>query len=1160
MKVVTLAVLSFALLFSRAAVGQTVAGSITGLVQDSSGAAVPEVAVTVTDIDRSVVLRGTSNESGFYSVSPVPPGRYRIEAEKAGFRRFVIENFPIATQQKAGVDIRLDVGAVTESITVSTSAQIIEATSATLSGVVENKRIIDLPLNGRNVFTLAALTPGVFGWQPASGSGGVGEGFESIGRFTVNGGRDSSNAIMMDGVPVTVNSNTANMNANTAVPTIEGVEEFRIQTNSYSAEYGRSGGGILTIATKTGTNALRGSLFEFLRNSKMDANNFFANASNRPLGVFQRNEFGGSVGGPVVIPGLYKGQNKTFFFTAFEGRRQRSAVNTFYNLPTALQRAGDFSQTFNAQGQLRVIYDPFSTAPDPERPGQFIRTAFPGNRIPANRLDPVAVEAQKFYGPAPNLPGLPFTGQSNYLMQGKFRANVNRGTAKVDHNLDDHQRFFVRYSVFDNQNAQPVAWDSPGCPDGSCFANAEMQNNAAFDYTNVLTPNSVFNVRYGFARSILNRQSNYLGFQPSALGLPGSVEQGASLLAFPEFTVEEMTMPGLLHHWNFRSANMSHTFIGTYSRVMSSHNVKTGAEFRSNLVNHSQAPWSMNYTFDRQMTSGPDPRAVSAATGFGYASFLLGAGASGSVVNGIRPALENKSFGVYLQDDWRVSRKLTLNLGLRWDFETGLTERYNRYAAFDPNIRNPLSDATGLDLRGGYVFPNTPEGAAAGLAGRNLRSIQLGNIAPRVGIAYEFARGTVVRTGYGIFYTMAPYGANNYGTAPFRASTPWVASLDGITPYNLLRDPFPGGILQPEGSANGLLAAPGQGVGAPVPNTLRTPYNQQWNFTISKQVGSTMALEVGYAGNKGTHLPLTWQMDQLREDQIRPDAGLLDLVPNPFHGIIPVGPLSAPTVQRGQLLTPYPQYPGVSFSGLSHGNSNFHALQAKMEKRFSQGSTAVVAYTWSKLISDGGDNSWASAAGRNAYCRACDRSISPYNQPSRLVASFTYELPFGRGKSLGSNWNPVLNATLGNWQFNGIFTLNSGLPLQINNPVNTSFSFGGNQRPDATGISPHLENPTIQRWFDTSAFTIARNYTFGNMGRVHPTLKTDRVENFDLSVFKNFRITERHSFQFRAEAFNLANHPVFGAPGTTVGAGNFGVVTTQANSPRQLQMALKFLF
>lgn len=1134
--------------------GQTVAGSISGLVTDSSGAAISDAAVVVRDKDRNVVFRGNSNESGFYLVSPVPPGQYRIEAERAGFRRFVIETFPIATQQKAGLDIRLEVGAVTESITVASSAQLIETTTATLSGVVENRRIIDLPLNGRNVYGLAALTPGVYGWQPAQGNGGVGEGFESVGRFTVNGGRDSSNAIMMDGVPVSVNANTANMNANTAVPTIEGVEEFRIQTNSYSAEYGRSGGGVLTLATKSGTNEFHGSLFEFLRNSKMDANNYFANASNRSLGTFQRNEFGGSAGGPILIPKIFNGRNKSFFFSAFEGRRQRSAANSFYTLPTDLQMAGDFSQTLNAQGQQRIIYDPASTAPDPARPGQFLRTAFTGNRIPPNRIDPVAANAQKFYGPRPNLPGLAFTGQNNFFFQGKSRSDVNRGTAKFDHNLNDKQRMFARYTVFDNQSKQPEVWEGPGCPDGACFANAERQQNAAVDYTNTLSASSILNFRYGFARSILNRQSNFLGFRPSGLGLPANVEQGAEILAFPEFSVEEMTMPGLLHHWNFRSANMSHTGIATFSKVLSSHNLKTGMEFRSNLINHSQAPWSMNYSFNRGMTAGPDARLVNTVAGFGYASFLLGTGSGGSVVNGIRPALESKSFGFYLQDDWKVNRKLTVNLGLRWDFETGLTERYDRYAAFDPDVRNPLSDLTGLDLRGGYIFPND------GISGRNLRSAQLGNVAPRVGIAYEIVRGTVIRTGYGVFYTMAPYGANNYPTAPFRASTPWLNSLDGVTPYNLLRNPYPDGILQPEGSKNGLLAALGQGVGAPVQDTLRTPYNQQWNFTISQQMGQALAVEIGYAGNKGTNLPLSWQYDQLRPEQISPSAGLLDLVPNPFYNIIPVGVLSTPTVQRGQLLTPFPQYPGVSYNAVSQGNSNFHALQAKVEKRFRQGSTIVVAYTWSKLISDGGDNAWASAASRDNYCRACDRSISPYNQPHRFVTSATYELPIGRGKPIGDLWNPVLRAVIGDWQLNGIFTLNSGLPVQINNPTNNSFSFGGGQRPDSTGKDAVLADPTIGRWFDTAAFSIAPNYTFGTMGRVHPNLKADRVENLDLSIFKNFRIGERYSVQFRAESFNLANHPVFGGPANTVGAGNFGTVTSQANPPRQMQMALKFLF
>lgn len=1126
---------------------QTFTGSISGIVTDPSGAGISGTEVTVTDLERNTTLKSTSNESGFYLVSPVPPGKYRISAEKTGFRKFVVDKFPISTQQKASVDIVLQIGQISESVTVSGSAQLLEANTSTLSSVIENKKIIDLPMNGRNVFTLAALSPGVYGMSPASSSGGIGEGFESAGRFTVNGGRDSSNAVLLDGVPVTMNSNTANMNAVSGVPTIEGIEEFRIQTNAFSAEYGRSGGGVLTLVTKSGTNNFHGSLFEFLRNSKLDSNNYFANAAGRPLGSFKRNEFGGSLGGPIV-------KNKTFFFGAYEGRRQRSANNSFFSLPTDDQMAGDFSKTLGSNGQMRVIYDPATTAPDPSRPGQFLRSPFSGNRIPQNRIDPVAQNTQKYYTARPNVPGQPFTGQQNFFFQGVAPVNVDRGTMKVDHQLTDKQRMFVRYSIFNNNNSQPTFWEGPGCPDGGCYSNAERQQNWGLDYNYTLNPTTVLSIRYGFARSILDRASNYLGFRPSTLGLPTSVEQGADILAFPQFGITEMTAPGLQHHWNFRSANQAHTLIGNLTKIMGNHSLKIGAEGRLNLINHMQAPWQMAFNFDTGMTQGPDPRVATAAGGYGYASFLLGAGSGGQVVNGIRPALSNKSYGLFLQDDWKISRKLTLNLGVRWDFETGLTERYNRFGVFDPSVRSPLSDQVGLQLSGGWLFPDN------GLGRRTLRDIEWNNVAPRVGIAYQATSKTVIRTGYGIFFLAAPFGAQHYPTPPFSATTPWLNSLDGITPYNYLSNPFPNGVLSPEGSKNGLLAAPGQGLSSPIPSEMVTPYNQQWNFTIQQDLGKNLLLEVAYAGNKGTKLPIGVQMDQLRPEQMNASGGLLDLVPNPFFGTVPVGVLSQPTVQRGQLLTPYAQYPGVGYSATTQGNTNYHALQAKLEKRFSSGTSFMVSYSFAKTMSDGGDNAWLSSGYRNNYCISCDRSLSPYDQTHRLVANFTYELPFGRGKKFGSQWNSILNGALGQWQINGIGTINSGLPLQVTAQQNLSFSFGGGQRPDSTGINARLDNPTVGQWFDTKQFTQAAPYTFGNLGRMHPSLRTDRVENFDLSIFKNFQIKESIKVQFRAESFNMANHPIFGTPNTTFGDANFGRVTSQGNSPRQTQLALKILF
>jgi hypothetical protein len=1128
-----------------AAYAQTVAGEISGLVTDSTGAVIPHVVIEVTDLDRNVSLSTLSNDAGFYVVKPLPPGRYRITASLAGFQRYVLGPFPIATQQKASLNIPLEVGEVTESVTVTGKEQLLQTTTSTLSGVVENRRIIDLPLNGRNVYSLAALTPGVFPRLPADGVDG--EGFHLISSFTVNGGRDVSNAILMDGVPVTMNTNLSNRNGGSALPTVEGVEEFRIQTNAYSADYGRSGGGVLTIATKSGTNEFHGSAFDFLRNNRMDANNFFANRSGQELGTFQRNEFGGSIGGPIV-------KNKIFFFETYEGRRQRSQNLAQFTLPTEQQMAGDFSNTLAANGQLRVIYDPFSAKPDPNRPGEFIRTAFAGNRIPMSLMDPVALKVQSYYGAKPNSPGLPNTGRNNFIFQGGIPNNANRNTAKVDLQLTPNQRMFVRHTIFDVVSSQPQYWEGPGCPDGGCFTNNEAQNNAALDYSNTLNPTTVLSVRYGFARSILDRGSWYQGFRPSQLGLPANVEAGADLLVFPEFAIEEMTAPGLRHHWNFRSANMSHSLVGSVSRVAGSHNLNIGGEARAHLVNHMQASWQQIYNFNRQMTAGPDPRRVSATAGFGYASFLLGTGTGGNNTNGIRPAVESKSFGLYLQDDWKVNRKLTLNLGVRWDFETGVTERWDRFAVFDPHVRSPLAEPSGLDLRGGWLFPGPDIG------GRSLKGVEWDKIAPRIGLAYQIVPSTVIRAGYGIFYEGASFGATNYGTAPFRASTPWVASVDGVTPNDLLRNPFPDGVLQPEGAAGGLLAANGLGVGSPIPDTLTHPYGQQWNLTVAHEFGGQSVIEVAYAGNKGTRLPLSPQMNQLDSSLISPDAGLLQLVPNPLYGLVPVGALSQPMVQRGQLLRPFPQYPGVGYASANWGNSNYHAFQAKLEKRFSGGSTVVVAYTYSKLISDGGDNGWTSAGFRDYYCRACDKSLSPYDQRHRLVTSFTYELPFGRGKQYGGGWNRVADAVLGQWQINGIATINSGLPLQIATSGNTSFSFGGGQRPDSTGRDARLDNPALERWFDTSAFVLPAPYTFGNMGRVHPTLRADRTENFDFSIFKNFRIKERVSLQFRAEWFNAMNHPIFNAPNATVGSSTFGVVTGQDNRPRQTQLALKVLF
>lgn len=499
---------------------QTSTASISGIVTDPTGAVVAGAAITVTDVARNINYRGTSNSTGVYSVSELPPSAYRITAELEGFRTFEVTSVSLSTQQKATLNIVLELGQVTEKVSVTGQGLLLETSSSALSAVVENKRILDLPLNGRNIYSLTALVPGVFFVRQMTG---VSDSF-TANRFIVNGGQESTSDIMVDGVTATVSHNIANIPAVSAIPSVEGIQEFRIQTNAYSAEYGRSGGGLVTMVTKSGTNSLHGSAFEFLRNSKLDANNFFANRSGNPLRTFQRNQFGGSIGGPVRLPKLLDGRNRTFFFSNYEGQRQRNARFAQHTVPTLAERQGDFSQTRTAPGALRVIYDPFSTTADPARPGRFLRTPFAGNRIPSNRLDTVALRAQEYY-PQPNSPGTPVTNQFNFTALKSFPEFQDRIEFKVDHNFSSASRMFGRFTFMDSVYSGPRFWDNPAEPAHAGAMN-QLLANAALDYTRTFGVSAVLNLRYGLGRVSGNRVpwsttfSGHDGFQASSLGLP----------------------------------------------------------------------------------------------------------------------------------------------------------------------------------------------------------------------------------------------------------------------------------------------------------------------------------------------------------------------------------------------------------------------------------------------------------------------------------------------------------------------------------------------------------------------------------------------------------------------------------------------------------------
>ncbi|MBI1787121.1 MAG: TonB-dependent receptor [Acidobacteria bacterium] len=877
---------------------QTSKALISGIVTDASGAAITNAKITITDVQRNQDYHTETNPSGVYRVIELTPSVYRVTAEAAGFRMYVLESLPLSTQQNASVNIKLEIGAVSERVQVTATGPLLEASSATLSSVVENKKIIDLPLNNRNIYSLLKLVPGITPSTPNSES----DFFTSTIRFSINGGKESLNDIQLDGVTAMVQSDIQGIYGASAIPSVEGIQEFRVQTNSYTAEYGRSGGGQVTMLTKSGSNEFHGSAFEFLRNSAMDAKSFFLNRTNGRKASFQQHQYGVSTGGPIK-------KDKTFFFALYEKRLVKSGSFAQFTVPTPQQLQGDFSNTRNANGTVRTIFDPFTTRPNPDRPGTFLRTPFAGNRIPAAMMDPVALNAVKLW-PAQNQPGSLNANQNNLAIQKVPRSPTDRVDFKIDHNLSENRRMFVRYNRFKQATAAADFWDNGAAPsDGIMYWGS---HNAAADYTQTIGAGTVLNLRFGLSLFDAWRPAFTYGYDVTKLGLPAALQEvtlrtGAPRI--PRFDVQDFTSIGPNNGSTYQSNNVSYTAVGNLTKISGKHSMKFGAEWRTFGLGFAQFGSSpANFSFTRAMTQGPDPRVAGA--GDGLASFLLGAGTSGAATHRIKPADLSRYYAVYAQDDYKVNSKLTVNVGLRWEIEAANTERYDQQTVMDPFAKNPLSDKTGLDLRGIYLFA----GENQTLGRRGVRDAEH-KFNPRIGLAYQMNPKTVIRTGYGIFYGVPKFAATDRWTgAPYASTTPWLSTLDGINPANLLRNPFPQGYVLPVGRSLGAMSGVGFALGSAWATEMKTPYNQQWNFTIQRHLSKDMMIEVAYAGNKGTHNELAQgDMGQLPPSLLTPANRLLDLVPNPFFGLIDSSSvMGQATVQRGRLLRgQYSQFTSV---------------------------------------------------------------------------------------------------------------------------------------------------------------------------------------------------------------------------------------------------------
>lgn len=1141
--------LIFVVLFRAAAFsqGEAVNARLDGTVEDPNGAGVPDAKVTLANPETGFTRGFRTNESGQYTFTVIPPGTYELTVEKTGFNTYRLTKIVLAVGQASTLNPRLELGAVSQTVEVAASAPVLETGNSNIGSEVSSKQAVELPLNIRNVFGLVQLDSSVNNSQqnqalnPPGSQGNVDQ---DIAFFNFGGGRFGTTAFLLDGHW----DGAGDWDGIIFVPGVDELQEFKIQTHTFSPQYGWSMGNVVNAISKSGTRSFHGSVFEFVRNNNFDANNFFNNAEGLARPQFKRNQFGFTAGGPLYLPGIYRQRDKTFIFGAYEGLRQQTPTTLITTVPAALERQGDFSQTFHPNGTLAVIYNPFTTR---QINGQFVRDPLPGNRIPGDLLDPVAQNLLQFW-PQPNRPGDPLTGQNNYVGTAGLPTNSDQYTVRVDHNISDRQRLFGRWSQkrqFKQLAGEFFGSDNPG---GNGTLAPDNRFDGGLGYTIAVNPNLVIDANFGFGRWAEGRKPQGVPFNPSTLGLPAALDTFGGPGAFPGINITGVQ--GLGSGGLNSTPREARTVSVDVTRIHGSHTFSAGfmgVDFILNTFNTPQAV----FNFGPDFTQGPNPTSADPNTGVAFASFLLGTGdnAGSNVSYTAQAAYSKKYIGWYLNDDWKVTRKLTLNLGVRYDFQTAPTDRFDRLSYFTFN-QSPLSSQTGLNLRGQirYTGDGNPRG---------VYDPEYSNVAPRLGMTWSPTDKLVFRAGFGMFYTPAIEFGDYEGLSlnGFSQTTPYVGSVDGVTPRNLLSNPFPTGLLLPPGKAAGAITNVGQDVNA-VLRGRPTPYIEQWTAGVQYEVLRNTVLQANYVGNHGVKLLFgSYELNQLPPQYLSMGNALLNPVPNPFAGIITSGSLSGATIPAGQLLRPFPAYTSVNQVQAPAGFSNYNALTVSANRRFSNGLQFLISFTWSKYLTNTeGFEGWTNGSAqsvRNWYNTSLEKSLMIDDIPRSFVASYIYELPVGHGRKLAPA-SKVVDAVAGGWQISGITSFKDGFPLSITSATNNTSSFGGNQRPNIAG-DPRLDNQSISEWFNVDAFAQPAPFTFGNTPRTAGYIRSHGTFNTDASLQKYWQLgREDTRLQFRAEFFNLFNRVQFYAPNTTFGDPNFGKVTG-ALPARSIQLGMK---
>lgn len=1144
------------LLFGAPLQSQETRGQIAGRVVDPDGAVIVNAGVQAINTATNVRTIAQTNDHGDYILPFLIPGRYRVTIEMQGFRTFT-ETVTVAINDKLTLNAGLTVGSVSDSVDVVANAGVVDLSGGSAGHVVDSQAITELPMKDGNPAILAILAPGVMNEIPS--------GWSRPFDLTVNqspgvsGVPKGSNEFTMDGAP-----NTAR-NFNAYVPPPGVVEEFKVQTATFDASYGFTPGATINMSLKSGTNNLHGQAYEFLQNPKLNANKFFANRSGLPRAEFRSNRFGINANGPVYIPRLFSGKDRTFWMYGYEGIHSSDPRGSLTQaVPTETQKNGDFSGLL-ALGSRYQIYDPATTTPAGN--GRFSRLPLAGNVIPANRLNATARKIAGYWDP-PNQTGTA-DGTGNWGTVGPEWDRYFNHIFRVDHNFSQKHRVFWRGNG-SKRKQQHDARFNEGCGTYLLL----YTRGLAFDDVYIFNPQFLVNTRYSYTRYSANQLPLQIGTDLLGVGFSKTfVDQirpfGPLAVRLPRITVSGYGSLGVGPSNNdvtyFNEHNDTHDFAVNFTRVLHAHTIRFGTAYRvlrENMYNLGQS--SGSFTFSTNWTRGPFHNSVAAPMGQSMASFLLGLPTAGIFPINDSYAEQSSATGLYVQDDWKISSRLTLSFGLRYELEQPITERYNRSTrGFDFVSPNPIQEAAAAN----YALKPIPEIPASAFrvsggvtfAGANglsraLWSPDKNNFMPRIGLAYALTPRTVLRGGYGVFFDQLGLTRQHVNQTGFSRNTDMTPTLDnGQTFTATITNPFPSGFDRPRGAQLGLATSLGGSVDF-YQARLLTPYIQRWQVAIGRELPLKSSLQVAYFGSRGTKLltsrewnpvPRQYQSTSAGRDQAAIDY-LTAAVPNPFAPLLPRTSLAAQTVARSQMFRPYPEFISIT-SHINQGYSWYHSMQTVFQKRFTSDYVMSVVWTWGKYME--------ATSYLNETDPVPEKVISALDRTNRVVVTGLWKLPVGRGRKLAGSVNPVLDRIVGGWQIQGIYQMQSGVPFGFGNSILLG---------DITKVPLPKGQRSLDRWFNTSMFErdttkqLARNIRA--MSTRFSGVRTDGINQWDLSATKNTPLHEGTNLQFRAEFINAFNHVRFAGPNTNPANQNFGMITTEAGWPRTIQFGLKLLF